>query len=264
MHLGRHRGHGRDTWGANLGANLGVNWGEGSTVGAWGRQFRDRLGGGRHHRNDGHGNAVLVIAVCAVVAGVAAFAITRGSSMRNNRRIDAGDAPRHTVRRRRLPGRHNAVHVGRTVTINRPRKYLFSFWRDFSRLPQFMENVQSITVIDDKRSRWVVKGPGEMDVTFETEITEEVPGEVIAWRSSDDADVKHSGRILFRDAPDGRGTEVEAAITYVPPGGRLGQLLAKLAGREPEIQTRRELKRFKQLMETGEIADAAPRPSARA
>ncbi len=147
--------------------------------------------------------------------------------------------------------------VGKTVTINRPRQELYAYWRDVSNLPAFMENVVSVEPLDDRRSRWVVKAPAGRTVEWISAITEDVPGEVIAWASEEGADVPNSGRIDFRDAPGGRGAWVTATILYDPPGGVVGKLIAKMFQREPAIQARRELRRFKQLMETGEIATAA-------
>jgi uncharacterized membrane protein len=160
-------------------------------------------------------------------------------------------------------GWSNAALVGRTVTINRPRAELYAFWRDFRNLALFMENVESVTPGDGKRSRWVVKAPAGKTVEWDSILTEEVENSVLAWESAEGADIKNAGRIEFRDAPPGRGTEVTATIVYDPPAGDLGKLVAKLFQKEPKIQARRELRRFKQLMETGEIStaktsDAAP------
>ncbi len=160
-------------------------------------------------------------------------------------------------------GWHEAALVGRTVTINRPRAELYAFWRDFRNLALFMENVESVTPGDDRRSRWVVKAPAGKTVAWDSLLTEEVENELLAWESAPGADIKNAGRIEFKDGPPGRGTEVTAIIVYEPPGGDLGKLIAKLFQKEPKIQARRELRRFKQLMETGEIStaksqDAAP------
>ena len=148
---------------------------------------------------------------------------------------------------------HEAALVGRTLTVNRPREELYAFWRDFRNLARFMENVESVRVDDDRRSHWVVKAPGGKTVEWDSVLTEEEEGRVLAWESVEDADIKNTGRIEFRDAPPGRGTEITATIVYDPPGGDIGKLIAKLFQREPKIQARRELRRFKQLMETGEI-----------
>ena len=146
--------------------------------------------------------------------------------------------------------------VGRAVTINRPVAELYAYWRDFSNLASFMENVVSIETLDAKRSHWVVKAPAGRTVEWNAMVTEEAENSFIAWASEEGADVPNSGRIDFRDA-GARGTVVTATIMYDPPLGVVGKVIAKLFQREPAIQARRDLRRFKQLMETGEIATAA-------
>jgi uncharacterized membrane protein len=152
----------------------------------------------------------------------------------------------------------------RAALINRPRAELYAYWRDLKNLPTFSENVKSIEMLDDRRSRWIVDGPGGKDIELTSEITEDMPGERIAWTSSEGSDVDHEGWVAFKDNPFGRGTEVRVFISYDPPAGAIGKVVAKVMQREPRIQARRELRRFKQLMETGEIStskapDAAPR-----
>jgi uncharacterized membrane protein len=146
--------------------------------------------------------------------------------------------------------------IGRAVTINRPRAELYAYWRDFANLATFMENVERIDVLSSERSHWVVKAPAGKTVEWNATVTEEIEGALIAWSSDDGADVPNSGRIEFRDAGD-RGTVVTATILYDPPAGTIGKIIAKMFQREPAIQARRDLRRFKQLMETGEIATGA-------
>ena len=148
--------------------------------------------------------------------------------------------------------------IGRTVSINRSRTQLYTFWRDFRNLPLFMENIQAVTVADDCRSHWIVAAPGDRTVEWDSIITEDVPDEVIAWTSAEGASVRNSGRIEFSDSTNGRGTIVRATIVYDPSGGSVGKALAKLFQREPNIQARRDLRRFKQFMETGEVSTAEP------
>jgi uncharacterized membrane protein len=145
---------------------------------------------------------------------------------------------------------------GRAVTINRPLPELFAYWRDFANLATFMENVERIDVLDTRRSHWVVKAPAGKTVEWDSVVTEEAEDSFIAWACAPGADVENSGRIDFRDA-GARGTVVTATILYDPPAGTVGKLIAKMFQREPAIQARRDLRRFKQLMETGEIATAA-------
>ena len=154
------------------------------------------------------------------------------------------------------PGIEGHEAIGRSVTINRPRAELYAFWREFTNLPTFMENVERIDRIDDKRTHWVVKAPFDKTVEWDALLTEDRDGEVLAWTSDAGADVPNSGRVEFRDA-GARGTVVTATIVYDPPGSTVGKLIAKLFQREPAIQARRDLRRFKQLMETGEVATAA-------
>jgi len=150
----------------------------------------------------------------------------------------------------------NAV-VGRTVTINRPRDEIYAFWRDFSNLARVMENVERIDIIDDRRSHWVVKAPAGKAVAWDSVVTEDEPGRLIAWQSVEGADVSSSGRIEFLDAPPGRGTVVRATFAYDPPAGWLGEWFAKLFQREPNVQARRDLRRLKQFLETGEVTSSA-------
>lgn len=146
--------------------------------------------------------------------------------------------------------------VGRAVTINRPVGEVFAFYRDFQNLPAFMENVESITVLDRTRTHWVVKAPAGATVEWDARVTREEPNALIEWTSEPGADVENSGRVEFR-AAGARGTVVSATVVYDPPAGIIGKVIAKMFQREPAIQVRRDLRRLKQLLETGEIATAA-------
>jgi uncharacterized membrane protein len=163
-------------------------------------------------------------------------------------------------------GWHEAAIVGRTVTINKTRAELYAFWRDFRNLARFLENIERVDVGDDRRSHWVIKAPAGKTVEWDSQITKDEPDRLIAWESLEGGDIKNTGRIEFSDAAPGRGTLVSATIVYDPPGGDIGRLIAKLFQKEPKMQARRDLRRFKQLMETGEISasaapDAGPRGS---
>ena len=150
------------------------------------------------------------------------------------------------------------VLVGRSTTIDKPRQTLYAFWRRFENLPMFMHNIKSIKIIDDKRSHWIVEAPAGKTVEWDATITADEPGRLIAWHSDEGASVRNNGQVEFRDSPDRRGTVVIVTIAYDPPGGALGAMIAKLFQKEPKIQARQDLRRFKQLMETGEISTAAP------
>ena len=150
----------------------------------------------------------------------------------------------------------DAALSAEAVTIGRPAQELYDFWREPANLAAFMENIESIEPVDDRRSRWTVKAPAGTTVSWESIITDERPGEGIAWQSAEGADVDHKGKVEFLDA-GARGTVVRAIIAYQPPAGTVGKIIAKIFQREPRIQSRRDLRRFKQLMETGEIATGA-------
>ena len=176
----------------------------------------------------------------------------------------ADDAPLAASKRSSAPrdvtadlaeGKGDSV-TGRAVTINKPVAEVFGYFRDFANLPHFMENVESITVLDDKRSHWVVKAPGKTTVEWDARVTAEEPNRFIEWTSEEGASVPNSGRVEFENKP-GRGTVVTATIAYDPPAGIIGKIVAKMFQREPAIQARRDLRRFKQLMETGEVATPA-------
>lgn len=147
--------------------------------------------------------------------------------------------------------------VGKSVTINRPRSELFAYWRDFTNLPHFMQAIESIETTGSQRSIWTVKAPAGQKVTLETELVGVVENESIGWRSVEGSQIRTAGVVTFKDAPADRGTIVMAEIAYEPPGGDIGRLVARLFMAEPNIQARHELKRFKQLMEAGEIATGA-------
>lgn len=148
-----------------------------------------------------------------------------------------------------------AVRIERAVTIHGKRPgELFAFWRDFENLPRIMEHLESVQVLDDRHSRWRVKAPAGRHVEWDAEINNEVPGELIAWKSAPDARVPNAGSVHFREVPGGRGTEVRVVLEYEPPAGKLGVAVARLFGEEPGVQVREDLRRFKQLVETGELA----------
>jgi uncharacterized membrane protein len=148
--------------------------------------------------------------------------------------------------------------VGRSVTVARPREELYEFWREFSNLGSFLHNVRSIQSADPVRAHWTMDADGEQSVSWDSIVVEDIPNEVIAWRAEAGSQLTHEGRVEFRDAPGARGTVVTATILYDPPGGRVGKLFAQVLHHDAKTQTRRELRRFKQLMETGEIATATP------
>lgn len=152
------------------------------------------------------------------------------------------------------------IDVEHSVIINRSAEELYTFWRNFENLPQFMNHLESVTIKSDKRSHWVAKAPAGATVEWDADITDARPNEYIAWHAQPGADVENGGRVEFRAATGGRGTEVKVRLVYNPPAGKLGSLVAKLFGEEPHQQINEDLRRFKRLMETGEIATTEGQP----
>jgi uncharacterized membrane protein len=201
-------------------------------------------------RDDATGGAAL--AGLAIALGGAAFGAFLSS---RHARRGHDDAPEHT--RRQPEG--DLTLVGRTVTIRKDAKEIYEFWRDFSNLPRVMDNLARIEIEggDARRSTWHIKAPAGRTVAVETEVVEDEPGKVIAWRSRDGSDITTNGRVTFQKAPGERGTRVSLVMEYDPPAGAVGRAVAKLFLREPAVQARHDLKRLKMLMETGEIATSA-------
>jgi uncharacterized membrane protein len=147
-----------------------------------------------------------------------------------------------------------------TTTVRKPAPEVFAFWRQLDNLPAFMAHVDDVKVTGDKTSHWAASAPFGRTVEWDAEITEEIADQQVAWRSTADADVPNQGKVWFIPAPDGESTEVHVLIAYDIPGGELGKAVAKYFGEEPHQQLDDDLRRFKQVMETGEVvrSDGAP------
>ncbi|KAM3093423.1 SRPBCC family protein [Phormidesmis sp. 146-35] len=157
-------------------------------------------------------------------------------------------------------GANKSIKVEKTVTIKKSAEELYNYWHDFENLPNFMKHVESVKVIDLRRSHWVAKAPMGQTVEWDADIINDQPNQLIAWASIDGADIENSGFVRFTPAPGDRGTEVKVVMEYDIPGGMVTAALAKLFGEEPEQQIGDELRRFKQLMEAGEIATTEGQP----
>lgn len=144
--------------------------------------------------------------------------------------------------------------VGDAVTIGKGADELYAVWRKLENLPQLMRHLERVEVLDERRSRWTVKAPAGYsggEVSWEAELTADEPGRRVAWRSLPGAGIENSGEVLFRAAPGDRGTEVVVRLTYRPPGGSAGALVARVLGQEPSQQLRDDLMRFKREQELG-------------
>ncbi|HEX9948055.1 MAG TPA: SRPBCC family protein [Allosphingosinicella sp.] len=146
-------------------------------------------------------------------------------------------------------GRQESTTVEESVIINRSPREIYDFWRNFENLPQFMDNIESVTKLNEVRSHWVIKAPAGTSVEFNSLVTEDIPGRLIAWKSEEGATVPNRGRVEFIETSSGGGTNVRTTISYDPPAGAFGRIVAKLFQREPGVQARQDLDRLKQLLE---------------
>ncbi len=152
---------------------------------------------------------------------------------------------------RRALGGSAGVIVDESVTINRPISELYRFWRNLENLPQFMFHLESVERITDTLSRWRAMGPAGSNVEWTAEIINEVPDQVIGWRSIEGSDVVSAGSVNF-DQVTG-GTRVRVRLQYSPPGGKVGAAVARLMGRDPATEIRQDLQRFKRIVESQDV-----------
>jgi uncharacterized membrane protein len=201
-------------------------------------------------------------AATAAVAGVTALDLISSQQLR---------------RRSHATAAGGAVRVAQSVIINRSPEEAYRYWRNFNNLPRFMDHLESIDVSQavgqtageagrmtgDRLSHWVAKAPAGMRIEWDAEIIEDRPNEMIAWRSLEDSDVDHMGSVRFERAPGGRGTLVRVRLQYSPPAGVIGVSIARILGEDPNRQVKDDLRRFKQIIETGEILTTEGQPTGR-
>jgi uncharacterized membrane protein len=212
---------------------------------AWGRVTGDAmdlalLGRAFSSRRNDPGR---LAAATAAVAGVTILDIVASQRLTRS----GGDFTIGTRARRR------GIRVRKAITINRPLEEVYRFWRALENLPRFMTHLESVRELDDRRSYWKAHAPLGLTVEWTAEIVEERPNELISWRSVEDSQVPNWGTVRFVGAPGDRGTEVHLDIRYDPPAGAVGATLAKLFGEEPSQQVDGDLRRLKQVLETGEV-----------
>jgi uncharacterized membrane protein len=154
------------------------------------------------------------------------------------------------------PG-HGAIHVSKTITVDKPVGEIYRFWRNLENLPRVMGHLESVRELPDGRSHWVAKGPAGAKVEWDAEILVDRENEIISWRSVKDAAVPNEGTVRFKDVGNGQRTEIKVSFTYHPPGGKLGAGIAKLFGEEPSKQVEEDLRRLKRELETGAVITSA-------
>ncbi|HSB74175.1 MAG TPA: SRPBCC family protein [Terriglobales bacterium] len=154
------------------------------------------------------------------------------------------------------------IRVRKAVSVDKSPEELYRFWHDFENLPRFLRHLQSVRSRAG-RLEWVTSGPLGKNFSWEAEIVEDRENEYISWRSLPGSQIENQGSVRFQSGPEGRGTEVRVELLYRPPAGRLGAAFASLFGEDPEQQIREDLRRFKELMEAGEIATTDGQPHGR-
>jgi uncharacterized membrane protein len=167
--------------------------------------------------------------------------------------VDVLTSVEHTSQRESLIGSDGAIHLYKTITINRTPTECYRFWHDFENFPRFMKHLESVQITGENRMHWVARGPAGSSVAWDAELVADQPGQYLAWRSLEEADIDNEGTVRFQAGPGGRGTIVQVELQYRPPLGAAGALVAKLFGEEPEMQIDEDLRHFKWLIETGEI-----------
>jgi len=183
----------------------------------------------------------------AVAAAMGALSMVRSTSNIPVRRL-AGAAGRR------------AIDVRKTIQIHAPVERVFDTLAHFEDYPLIMHNVRSVQLLTDGRSHWTAVGPAGLAMAWDTEVSALEPNRVIAWRTVGNSQVQHAGIIRFE--PVSGGTRLGIRMSYNPPGGALGHVLARLFGADPKRQLDEALVRVKTFIETGRAPrDAASHPA---
>ena len=212
-----------------------------------------------------------VAAAMAAVVGVGAAGVIAGQQLgADGAPYPPYDAPAEDLEggaeeaaAKTRPRAGRGIQVQKSVIVNRSPEECYAFWRDVSNLPRFMSHLESVEVRSDRQSHWVARAPAGTRVEWDAEIVDDRPGERISWRSLPGSQVEHSGTVRFMRAPGNRGTIVRVQMQYAPPGGKVAALAAKLFGEEASQQIPQELRRFKAVIETGEVPTTAGQPAGR-
>lgn len=181
-----------------------------------------------------------VVAATAAVLGVTALDVYCGTRLQqaDGETDDATD---------------NTIEIRTALTVRRSPEEVYRFWRAFDNLPRFMNHLEAVRITGERTSHWKAKAPVGMTVEWDAEIIEDRPNELIVWQSLENADIENSGSVRFTPAPGDRGTEIMLEMRFHPPGGSLGARFAKMFDEVPKRQMRNDLRRFKQVLETGEV-----------
>jgi uncharacterized membrane protein len=223
----------------------------GGALAAYGIRRRDRRGGAAALA----GAALLYRGTTGHCDIYGALGVNSSREKGTGRIADAGSDTRQQLSGSR------GVHVEESVTINKPIAEVYRFWRNFENLPQFMEHLESVAVREEGISHWVAKGPVGMKVQWDARIINEIENKVIGWQSLQGSTISTAGSVNFDETE--HGTRVRVHLQYSPPAGKLGAAVARLFQEEPNVQVREDLRRFKRLLETGELPTVDGQPTGR-
>jgi len=140
-----------------------------------------------------------------------------------------------------------ADQVTKNIIVKSSVDDVYAIWADFEQFPRFMTYIKSITKTGDRTSHWVMEGPLGKDLAWDAETTKLDPNQRIAWNSRDGGDIKTSGQVTFHALPQGQ-TDITVTLQYVPPAGKLGEVVANLFS-NPEKQLEEDLQNFKAYVE---------------
>lgn len=186
--------------------------------------------------------------VAAVGAALGYRAVTGHCDLYEKLGIDSGGARRHVG--------HLGVKIDEEIGVNAPPERVYAIWRNLENLPRLLSHVERVEVLDATRSRWTVKGPAGLRLTWEAELINDKPGELLAWRTIDSALVTHAGSVTFEPvgSPAGQGTRVRVSLQYDPPGGRLGHAAAALISEDAGSLLKHDLAEFERALDEGRLA----------
>ena len=191
------------------------------------------------------------LAATMSVLGVTAVDLYTAKSL--SRQYNEGNGRSRSLSPLGLVESSGGIKVKKAVTVGRPVTEVYGFWRNFENLPRFMTHLESVQVLDDRRSHWAALGPAGIRLEWDAETVEDRTNELISWRSLPGGQVDTAGYVQFRPAPGNRGTEVVVEMRYDPPGGVIGASIAKLFGESGQEVVTRDLLAFKNVMEVGEV-----------
>jgi len=208
------------------------------------------LATGMRPSNPGRGRAAFSFAAVAGVLAVDALAAAHFTRHAGHPLVSGVAAP-------------TDLYFETSIATAKSPEECYRFWRNIENLPRFMDSLESVQAVDERRFHWVARSSSSLKLEWDCEITEDRPGAALAWRTLNGAQLPNAGSVIFEPAPHGRGTIVRLSIHYSPVGGRLTAALAKLLRQDPQTQVEEDLRRFKQLLETGEIATTNGQPTGR-